>query len=120
MREPRGRRVGGRADDDGDVMLRGESDGAVQPVEIVVAFGRLQRGPGELADAHDVHVRVLHQLQVVAPTATRATARDTMRRRAERSGVASGDGWRCATATSRRRAGEAGAICAMTRDDLSR
>ncbi len=66
-REPRGRRIGGRADHDCDVVLRGECDGAVQPAEIVVAFGGFHGGPGELADAHDVEVGLLHQGEVGVP-----------------------------------------------------
>ena len=52
--EPCRRRIGGRADDDGDVVLLGQADCALQPVEVVVAFGSLHAAPGELADADDV------------------------------------------------------------------
>ena len=61
LREPGGRRGGGCADDDGDVVLFGEADGVLEPVELVVALGGLHGGPGELADAGEVDVRLLHE-----------------------------------------------------------
>ena len=68
LREPCGRRGGGSADDDGDVVLLGEAYGVLKPIELEVALGGLHGGPGELADAGEVHVRLLHEGEVGFPT----------------------------------------------------
>ena len=65
--EPRGRRGGGRAEDDADVMFGGEGDGAVEPAEVVVALGRFHGAPGKFADAHDVDVGGFHEREVFVP-----------------------------------------------------
>ncbi len=65
--EPGGRRGRGGSDDDGDVVAGGGADGAVEPVEVVVAFGGLEAGPGELADADEADVGGLHEGEVGVP-----------------------------------------------------
>jgi len=66
--EPRGRRGAGGSDDNGDVVAGGGADGAVEPVEIVMAFGGLEGRPGELADANEADVGGLHEGEVGVPT----------------------------------------------------
>jgi len=65
--EPGRRRGGGSAKDDGEVMFCREGDGAVEPGEVEAAFGGLHGGPGELADADDVHVGLFHEGEVGVP-----------------------------------------------------
>ncbi len=65
--EPGGRCGGGGAEHDGDVVLFGEADGVVEPVEVVVAFGGLHAGPGELGDADEADVGLLHEGEVGVP-----------------------------------------------------
>ena len=67
LAHPRRRRVGGRADDDLDVVFGREPDGADQPVHVVFALARLHPAPGEFADPHDIGALRLHQLQVIGP-----------------------------------------------------
>ena len=63
-----GGRTGGRCADDGDdVMLGGEVNGAFQPVEIILAFGRLHTAPGKFGEADDFQVGGFHQAQVFFP-----------------------------------------------------
>ena len=52
-------------------MLCRQSDGPLHPVQIVVSFGWLQCRPRELADAYNIHVGVLHQLEVGFPCGLR-------------------------------------------------
>jgi hypothetical protein len=67
LREPGGRRCGGGAQHRVDAVLAGEINGALHPVELVDAFGRLERAPGKLADADDMEVRLLHEREVSLP-----------------------------------------------------
>ena len=61
--------------DDGDVVFGGEGDGVVEPGEVKVAVRWLEGGPGELGDADDVHVSVLHELEVGIPALLRPLLR---------------------------------------------
>jgi len=65
--EPCGRGGAGGSDDDGDVVTFGGPDRTVQPVQIVVAFGGLEFGPCELADADEADVGGFHQGEVGVP-----------------------------------------------------
>ncbi len=66
-REPCGRRGGGRAEDDNDVVFCGEGDGAIEPGKLVVAFGGLHGAPRKLADADEVDVGGFHAGEVGIP-----------------------------------------------------
>jgi hypothetical protein len=65
--EPCGRRGGGCAEDDADVVFGGEGDGAVEPAEVVVALRGLHGAPGKFADTDDVDVSGFHEREVVIP-----------------------------------------------------
>src|SRR5580658_699545 len=69
--QPRGRRIGGSADYNGDMMFGGEVDCAVEPIEIVAALRGLHAAPGEFAYADYIEVRLLHQAEVVVPARLR-------------------------------------------------
>ena len=65
--EPGGRRGGGRSDDDGDVVTGSCVNRALKPVEIVLAFGGFEFGPGEFADADEADVGGFHEGEVGVP-----------------------------------------------------
>ena len=58
---------GGRSDDDGDMVTGSCVNGALKPVEIVMAFGWLEFGPGEFADADEADVSGFHEGEVGVP-----------------------------------------------------
>lgn len=59
--QPHRRRAGRRAKDRGDPRGAELVDHHVQPVEVEAALLRLDAAPGELADPHAAHARLLHQ-----------------------------------------------------------
>src|SRR5271166_2759763 len=65
--QPGWRRGGGCAENDADVVLRGEGNGAFEPPEFVMPFGGLHGAPGKLADADEVDVRGFHEGEVGLP-----------------------------------------------------
>src|SRR6185437_11357492 len=70
-REPCGWRRGRRAYHHVNVMACGFRDRAIEPAKIVLALLRLHGAPGELAHAHDIEVRGLHQRKVLRPARRR-------------------------------------------------
>ena len=67
--QPDGRRGGGRAENDLDVVLRHDVHHAAQPEEIVFAFFGFAEAPGKFADADDVDAGLGHQFGIVFPSA---------------------------------------------------
>ena len=65
--EPHRRRCGGGGQVDGDAGLAELVDDAVQPIEVVYAFLRLDLGPREDGDGHDVDAGLGHQADVLVP-----------------------------------------------------
>ena len=67
--QPDGRRGGGRAEDDLDVVLLHDVHHAAQPEEIVFALFGFAEAPGKFADADDVDAGLGHQLGIAFPSA---------------------------------------------------
>ena len=67
LRQPCGRAGGGCSDDDGNMMLRGERDRAVEPIEIEMALRRLQAAPRKFSDTNNVEMRRFHHAQIGVP-----------------------------------------------------
>ncbi len=75
LREPRGRRWRRRAEDDLQVMLRGERDRAVEPREVEPALLRLHERPRELAHVDELEPEPLHVGEVPVPLRLRPVLR---------------------------------------------
>ncbi len=71
VREPRRHDGGGRADNDFHAVLFGELEPAIEPLELVLSFFRLEQNPGKLGDSDDVEAGVLHHLEVGFPALLR-------------------------------------------------
>lgn len=65
--KPRRWRISGCADDDSDVVLLCETDGACEPVEIVMTLRRFECAPGKFTHPNYVQVSIFHELQVRFP-----------------------------------------------------
>ena len=61
--------------DTDDMVLGGSSNRALQPIEVVVSFGRLIAAPRKLGDAHDFDIGGLHQAEIFVPPRLRPLLR---------------------------------------------
>ena len=71
FREPGRHDRRGRADDHFDIVFLGQLQPAIEPVELVLPFLRLEQHPGKLGHADDVEARLLHHLEIGLPALLR-------------------------------------------------
>ena len=67
-REPGRRCSRGCAQHDGNMMLGSERDSSIKPGKVKAPLRRLKRRPGKLRYAHDLHMRLLHEVEIRLPS----------------------------------------------------